>query len=810
MTANKAKFYELMAAINDAIFISKVEADSVVSRFLDVNDAACRMLGYTREELLTMGPRDIDAKGMGKEARIAEQEVFNKGHAVFEMVQVAKSGQAISVEINAHSFIVDDQTMIIAVARDITARKAVESKLRDSNSHFRTLFDVSPTAIKLYDALGNLTEGNQASLDMIGINDHNAIQKINLFHDPMIPADAKTKLMEGKKSSFGISFHFDVLRQQHKIPSVKKGKFFADAVVVPLYSEERQALRGYLMQMQDITKSMETASQLIKRGRELTIQRQISETFLEYTDNRALDEVLKIALENLGCASGFLGLINEEDMLVCTVINNNITETSHALMLPRANWSGSWGQVLTEKIVLMDNRITPSEVFHTFELQRILALPIIHADKLLGIVSAANKPFDFEDADQSFLEMITSYIAPIISMRLENENNEKERKKIESHLQHTDKLASIGVMAASVTHEINNPLQVIVGNSALLKKYIAKPPLADDKDLHSKIEAIGMSADQIAKIVNSLRTYSRRESATVLPIDVHETLSDACRMMEYLLKKANITLIKRFQAVDHHILCQTGKLQQVIVNLLSNAKDALEGKSGALVAIDTETPKNSSQIHVKVSDNGCGMPPEIIRSIFEPFFTTKSAKQGTGLGLAITNSIINEMNGTITVESTPQVGTTFTLKLPITLATEQPVPPMEKPVEPSAQQRPVSILIVDDEVGIRELLVELLAGPETKVTGAENGMVAWELIQRQHFDVIVTDNLMPQMNGYELLRHIAHSKMDLDKTKVIMMTGGVLGKENQEGEEMAGMRPHAYLPKPFDEIELKKLISSLG
>ena len=367
-------------------------------------------------------------------------------------------------------------------------------------------------------------------------------------------------------------------------------------------------------------------------------------------------------------------------------------------------------------------------------------------------------------------------------------------------------------MAASVTHEINNPLQVIVGNSALLKKHIAKPPLDGDEDLSNKIQAIAMAADQISKIVYSLRTYSRRENATLLPIDVHESLGDACRMMEYLLNKAGITLIKRFQAKDHHIIGQTGKLQQVIVNLLSNAKDALEGRTGALVAIDTENPKNSNQLHVKVSDNGCGMPPEIIKSIFEPFFTTKGAKQGTGLGLAITNSIITEMNGSVVVESTPKVGTTFIIKLPCTEVKEQTAPEaVEVKEAPTAPRRAIStILIVDDETGIRELLVELLSCPELKVTGAENGLVAWDLIQKQHFDVIVTDNLMPQMGGYELMRHISHSQMDLTKTKIIMMTGGIFGKEQQEGEELAGMRPHAYLPKPFDEAELLKLINSLG
>ena len=817
MPVGQKKYRELLAAMNDAVFVHGQTPDGKAGKFIDVNEAACHSLGYTYEELLNLSPLDIDQPS-SKEAEHLHtlKEIEEKGHAIFEVNHIAKDGHEVPVEISARSFVVNGETLMVSIARDIGERKITERKLRESDARFRTLFDVSPTAIKLYDPLGNLTAANRASLEMIGVGKVGDIQHINLFRDPLIPSDAKARLIDGKKCSFGISFHFDSLRNQHKIASTKKGKFFADAVVVPLHSDEGDSLRGYLMQMQDITKSMETASQLIKRGRELTIQRQISETFLEFNDHKALDAVLKIALENLGCSCGFLGLVGEANQLTCTVINNNITETSqsevtNALIISEDSWEGSWGTVLKEKTLLMDNRITTGEIFHTFDLQRILCIPIIHAGQLFGIITAANKPFDFEDSDQNFLEMIASYIAPILSMRLENEKKEREHKKMESHLQHTDKLASIGVMAASVTHEINNPLQVIVGNSALLKKHIAKPGLAGDDDLNAKINSIAMAADQISKIVYSLRTYSRRENATLLPIDVHESLSDACRMMEYLLNKAGVALIKRFQAKDRHILGQNGKLQQVIVNLISNAKDALEGKPGALVAIDTENPKNSSQVYIKVADNGCGMPPEIIKSIFEPFFTTKGAKQGTGLGLAITNSIITEMNGTVTVESTPNMGTTFIIKLPITDAKEKAPPEVVEKQLPTKRQATINtILIVDDEAGIRELLVELLSSAEVKVTGAENGLVAWNLIQKQHFDVIVTDNLMPQMGGYELLRHIAHSQMDLTKTKVIMMTGGIFGKEQQEGEEMAGMRPHAYLPKPFDENELIKLIQSVG
>lgn len=229
--------------------------------------------------------------------------------------------------------------------------------------------------------------------------------------------------------------------------------------------------------------------------------------------------------------------------------------------------------------------------------------------------------------------------------------------------QHQSKLASIGELTAGIAHEINNPLSVSMGLNDLIKKQLQKEDFSLAKVIEH-LEKQKTAHNRIRNIVQGLRTYARidsmEEEIFSLPGVIDQTLS----LTEELFKKDHIEIEYNHQQPEYHIKGVPGELQQVLVNLLSNSKHALDGQEHKKVSILLE-PLPNELIQLKVTDNGTGIPPEIVQKIFEPFFTTKSAGTGTGLGLAITQKIIKKIGGNIQVESKMGVGTSFIITFPL-------------------------------------------------------------------------------------------------------------------------------------------------
>jgi two-component system NtrC family sensor kinase len=230
-----------------------------------------------------------------------------------------------------------------------------------------------------------------------------------------------------------------------------------------------------------------------------------------------------------------------------------------------------------------------------------------------------------------------------------------QRVTLEEQLVQNEKLTSLGLLAAGVAHEVNTPLAVISNYIQMLAKQI--PP---DDPRQKTIERIVKQTFRASEIVNNLLNFSRTGGAELAEVDLNSVLEETLTLVQHPFKTAQVTVIKAYKEQLPPVLGSTTRLQQVFLNLLMNARDAMPG--GGM--LEVRTAAHNGSVEVELTDNGAGISPEDLHKIFDPFFTTKPTGRGTGLGLSVSYGIIKEHAGKVDVKSTPGKGTSFRLEFP--------------------------------------------------------------------------------------------------------------------------------------------------
>jgi C4-dicarboxylate-specific signal transduction histidine kinase len=248
-----------------------------------------------------------------------------------------------------------------------------------------------------------------------------------------------------------------------------------------------------------------------------------------------------------------------------------------------------------------------------------------------------------------------------------------ERKRLETQLRLADRMTSMGTLAAGVAHEINNPLAYVCSNLTFLGEQLAQETLPPEAlpELREVVAETQEGAGRVRAIVQDLKTFARSDEERRGPINVHQVIEGALRLVRQELLRSNARLERALEPVPA-ILGNEARLGQVLVNLLVNATQAFPERRSDNNRIRIATwSDEAKRVVVEVEDNGAGMSPEVQQRIFDPFFTTKPVGEGTGLGLAICHSIVQSMGGQIEVRSTPGRGTTFVLSLPTCVQDEE-------------------------------------------------------------------------------------------------------------------------------------------
>ena len=386
-----------------------------------------------------------------------------------------------------------------------------------------------------------------------------------------------------------------------------------------------------------------------------------------------------------------------------------------------------------------------------------------------------------------------------ITEKVEREEDYKNQKALAHH---NNKLASIGELAAGVGHEINNPLAIAKGYVEVLYKLMDRDQDLDKDKIQSYLSNIDIAINRIAKIVQALRTFSRVDSTKYSDFSPILAIEESFNLIHEIYKGDGINLSLVKDVIDDNVLVRgnVGEFQQVVMNLISNAKDAISNNTHKKIVISCKFDED--KVKVSVKDNGFGISAELRDKIFNPFFTTKDMTKGTGIGLSLVQNIIKEMGGTITVESKLGHGATFSIELPAkneslvdsSLSTVQ--------CEVDSCSLKANILIVDDEEGIRDLFFDMLDGHGLNITLVENGKIALAEIQAnpKKFDVVISDMQMPEMDGKKLLKNI-RSNTEIRQPKFIFSTGGTNINFEAKEYDLKDMFD-GYILKPFDEQKI--------
>ncbi len=360
-----------------------------------------------------------------------------------------------------------------------------------------------------------------------------------------------------------------------------------------------------------------------------------------------------------------------------------------------------------------------------------------------------------------------------------------ERKRLQEQLIQAEKLATLGELIAGIAHELNNPLAAMVGHAQLLRASQQDPAVA------ARADRIVEAARRATRIVRNFLTFARKHRPEKAAVSVNEVIAKTLDLLSYQLRVANVEVQTDLDPSLPAIEADPYQIQQVVLNLLNNAWQAMAAArgQGTLRIGSTLTPDRRS-VRVTVADDGPGILPDHLPHIFDPFFTTKVPGEGTGLGLPIAKGIVAEHGGTLTVESEPGRGATFVVTLPIG---EAPAPPAPAPV-PAAIPAGLHVLVVDDEPALLEVMAEALAGRSCLVQTASSGREALERLSREGADVAVLDLRMPEMPGTEVWKEISRTNPALAR-RTVFCTGDVVTEETRAFLASTGC---LTVSKPFE------------
>lgn len=389
----------------------------------------------------------------------------------------------------------------------------------------------------------------------------------------------------------------------------------------------------------------------------------------------------------------------------------------------------------------------------------------------------------------------------------------RERESLQARLVEADRLTSLGTIAASVAHEINNPLSYTIANLELVSSLLAASSgglAAPGTPLALALADSREGLLRIRSIVRDLRTFSRPADDGSGPVDVERALDSSANIVSSEVHH-RARLIKDYSGVPG-VLANEARLGQVFLNLIVNATQSIpEGRAEANEIRLTTRHESRGRVVIEVSDTGEGIAPELLPHIFEPFFTTKPRSLGTGLGLSICKSLVERFGGTLSVESIVGKGSVFRLSFPelpegADRGEAAPEEPAASPAAPAASARRSRVLIVDDEPRLCSILGRLLGG-EHDVTTLTNAAVAAERVAGgERFDVIFSDLMMPGMSGMDLYAELHRVAPDQAK-RMVFLTGGAFTPK--ASEFMSTVR-NRFLDKPFDFAALSALARELA
>jgi two-component system cell cycle sensor histidine kinase/response regulator CckA len=866
---SEQRYRQLFDAAGDAVYVHELRPDGIPGRFLEVNDTACRSLGYSRDELLSLSPMEISASG----ERVAMEPIFSRldsgEPATFERTHVTRDGRHLHVEIHARPFEFKGVPAVIALVRDITERKSAEQALR--LTRFAVEHASDPCHWVSRDA--RLKYVNEAACRSLGYTREELLQMSVHDIDPsIVPADWEARWQDFSKAD-SITF-----QTRHR---AKDGRVFP--VEVQCNYLEFEGDRLLCAYIRDIT-ARERASRALRESEEKfralvennpDVVVRFDREYRHLYVNPAFETELGIAARDAlgrtyrecGRSAETADYFESQIQRVFETGQEHTFETSvmtsgglhHFLSrgVPEFAADGSVASALfihrdisdrkRAEVVLREHearlravvgnsealifQLDTSGVFLLCEGRALVPLGLTMGQAVgqsIFRVFAGSPPMlegvrkalsgqtasfttcighmTFDTTASPVMDALgrVSSVVGIATDVTARRRAEEEQEKLRAQLIQAQKMEAIGRLAGGVAHDFNNLLTGILGFSELALLDVG-PDCEAGQCLLSLNEVVG----QCKELTQQILAFSRQQVLTMTVLDVNAVILSAGKMLRRIIGE-HIEVRINLEPDIGRVRADSSQLQQILLNLAVNARDAMP--RGGVLTINTARAVLSADdvqgapeiapgdyVMLTVSDVGVGMDSETMSRVFEPFFTTKQLGRGTGLGLATVYGIVKQHGGLIEVQSAAGVGTAFKIFLP--KVEEEPLADEADRVRGAVSRGQETVLVVEDDELVRDLTLRRLSKCGYEVLVAAGPIQALELVRRHTgpLDVVVTDMVMPDMNGRQLYAELCKLRPGL---RVLFMSGYPGDTLAQHGGTLdEGLQ---FVQKPFTVADLTR------
>jgi len=739
-------------------------ADSVLwitadASIIEANQAACRLLGYEREELLKLKVADIDIQYSTVVWPQHWEELKAHGSLFFESSQLAKDGRILPVEISANFIRFKDREYNCAFVRDIGARRKTEEALRESEEQVRVIFEASESGIILVNAEGLIDFANRRMSEMFGISHEELIGTAYsaLLHQSeiMVADEQMFRLIRGEIRS--------VVTERHYMR--RDGKDFWGYLSGRRLENPDGTLRSLVGVISDITERKHMSRLLAENELRLRTLVQTIPDLIWLKDSNGV---------YLFCNAMFERLFGAREAEIVGKTDYDFVDREQADFFREH-----------DRMAMAAGKPTSNEEYVTFAgdghkaLLDTIKTPMYDSEgKLVGVLGIAR---DITD----------------------RKNSEDRRLELERQLLHSQKLESLGILSGGIAHDFNNLLMAVLGNLDL-----ALMKLPEETPASKNIDQAINATRHAAKLTNMMLAYSGKGTFIIKGLNLTELVEENATMLSAAISKS----IKLDLQLDHAlppVMADAGQIQQVVMNLITNAAEAVGDSSGSItlstgVQWFDQAILDESRLEEKltagryawmaVSDTGCGMDEETLHKLFDPFFTTKFT--GRGLGMSAVLGIIRAHKGAFLVESRPGAGTTIRVLFPIA-----EFPEAEQAAAPAAADAAVAdttcagtILVVDDEEMVRAVCVDLIEELGFQVLVAAGGEEALRIFREQSHGIalVLLDQVMPDMDGVAVLRELRRIRPDV---RVLLASGY---SEQEVSECYKELEMDGFIQKPFN------------
>jgi PAS domain S-box-containing protein len=693
--------------------------------YVDINDGFTKLTGYTRDDVIGKRSTDLNIWFDLKDRERLVEGLRRRGYVEnLEARFRRKNGQIGVGLMSARLLRLNQEDLILSMTRDITESKQVDDALRESEDRYHQLFEASTDAI-LVRSGDTIIDANPAALKLFRARrSQDVIGKRYL--DYVHPEDRPESAERVSKSMNG---NWIAPRREHRLVTLDGQVIHVESTGVPIRYQGKIQHFGMF--------------------RDITERRQVDEKLRETEKKyRELAESLPQVIFEVD-AKGNLIYLNQ---------------TGYDLFGYRPADFANGFSVL-EAFIPEDRERVARDILLNIQGQRLgrqdytalkkngTAFPVgVHASRVMSGQTATGV--------RGILMDLTAALQA-----------DEEKRKLQVQLQQAQKMEAIGALAGGIAHDFNNILSAIIGYTELA--------MLDDgaQCCANELREALLAANRAKDLVKQILAFSRQTDEERMPVRVSLVAKEALKFLRATIP-ATIEIKSRIDEKSGAVLANSVELHQIIMNLCTNAVHAIGQNTGVLEIevqnvqidlaqksdlIDLET---GAYIRISVKDTGHGIPPEIIKRIFDPYFTTKEKGVGTGLGLAVVHGIVKKSGGAIKAESEPGKGSAFHIYLPrVTLAA--PYPPTPPEMARGGTER---ILFVDDEIMLVDIGQKMLERLGYKVVSRTSPIEALELfkIKANDFDLVITDQTMPNMTGDALAQELMNIRPDIP---VIICTG---------------------------------------